>query len=429
MIPLETISACIRRLTLEVPPEKVLPVIEDEYRRLAKNVRVPGFRKGKVPRQEIERRFKGEVEREALQHIIEKSYVEAVEEQKLQPISQPVVEEANLREDRGVTCKLKFEVIPEFEADHYKAISFSDVPEDPVKDTEVEDEILQHRMMHSTLEPLEKERPVAADDYLTIDFEGTIGGVAFEGGSGKNVAIEVGKGRFIDNFEKGLIGFNRGETRSVPVHFPNDYPNEELKGKDVVFRITVQEQKLRKVPELNEDFIRSYTESNSVEDYRAEVRSQVQKSKERNRRNAIKLKIAEHLRNHHSFETPQSLVAREAEQITREMAYRMAMARMPRERMQELLETEREKTVRVAEDRVRLGLIFEKIAEKEKIELTDADLEVEYRRVAEETKRGAESVKAEYEREHWVAALRNRLFQERVYDFLIANGLNRLVAP
>lgn len=426
-VQLETLGPCVRRLTVEVPAERVRTAFENQYKQLSRRVAIPGFRKGHVPVDEIRRRFGSDVQQDVIKELINESYPAALAEQKVRPISYPVIEKADVGLDNILKYIARFEVLPAFEATGYKAMDLSGVAEPEVTDHEVEHQLHHFAEEYATLEPVPEGRTIQNGDRVVIDYDGTINGRPFEGGFGEDTAVEVGHGHFLKDFEEGLVGMREGESKKIPVKFPDDYPSEEVRGKDAEFTLTVKEHKLLNKPQLTDDFLKDNTDYESLAALKQSLRERIQGRKRQGHRQELKRRVSESLRAANPLELPESLVLQDTESLMRQMAYEMAMSRIEKEQIQDMLASQRDRMVETARARVHTGLLLQKIGEQEKIEVSDADMEAEFARIAESEGGSAEAVKARYEREKWHDALRDRIFQEKVYDFIIGQGLQRIV--
>src|SRR5690606_277923 len=223
-------------LTIEVPVETVEDALERAYRKLSRNVLIPGFRKGRAPRALVERRIgKEALLDEALDDLLPEAYARAVEETGIEPIDRPTVTDVEYDEGRPLSFKARVEVKPEVQLGDYRAVRVERPPVE-VREADVDDVLERLREAQAQLVPVEDE-PAAAGLVATIDFQGTIDGRPFDGGEGSDYAFEIGSGRLIEGFEEQLVGMRVGEERTIAVTFPDDYGNAELAGKAAEFRV------------------------------------------------------------------------------------------------------------------------------------------------------------------------------------------------
>ncbi len=263
-------------LTLQVSAEDYKAALESAYRRLGHKYPIPGFRAGKASRRKIEQVYGMDVfwDRE-LDACVNKAYSEALSEHNIAAELQPSIEFTEVSEENGVSIKAEVVVRPVVKLGQYKGIEAPAI-EYNVTDEEVDAEILRRRQAVATTENVE--RPVQEGDEVTFDFAGFLGDEQFEGGTAENYTLKIGSHTFIPGFEEQMVGMNIGESRDLHVTFPEDYQAEHLAGKEVVFKVLVHSIAVEKVPELDDEFVKDTSEFDTVEEYRAGVRSELEQA-------------------------------------------------------------------------------------------------------------------------------------------------------
>src|SRR5262245_8562063 len=254
-VTVEEISSIKKKLLIEVSNEEYLEELDEAYKKLGKKVSIKGFRKGKIPRPILERYYKQQTETDVFTHLIEHSYVKALQEQKIEPVAAPRISDFKKDDGSALSFSAEVEIRPEVAVSNYKGIKLKKPPVDVVEE-EVHRELEALRQSHAQIGPVAVEAPLQNGQIALIDFVGRIDGQPFEGGSGTGVMVEVGLNRFLADFEKGLVGMKKGEKKTVPVKFPEDYPAKELAGKQADFEMTLNDIKEKILPELNDDFAR-----------------------------------------------------------------------------------------------------------------------------------------------------------------------------
>ncbi|MFB6259886.1 MAG: trigger factor, partial [Thiohalorhabdaceae bacterium] len=257
-------SGLQRQLTVKVPAERVNQELDQRLRQLAQKVNLPGFRPGKVPLHVVEQKYRNEVYGEVMNELLSQTYSEALEQNELNPVAQPDVEPGELKRDEEFAYTANFEVYPEVEPTGYKGMELTKRTAE-VDDAAIDETIERLREMRADYQPVE--RAAAEGDQVLIDFAGQIDGEAFEGGEASDYTMELGSGRHLKEMEEGLVGASAGETRTIRVPFPDDYPREDLAGKTAEFEVTVKEVREKQLPEVDEAFLQAF----GVEDGKMET--------------------------------------------------------------------------------------------------------------------------------------------------------------
>lgn len=266
MSTVEKVEKNVVSFEFSVSAEEFEKAVEKAYRKNVGKINIQGFRKGKAPRQIIERYYGKEIFYEdAINIVLPDAYDKAIEENSIQPVDQPEIDlKGEISKEDGVTFTAKVTVKPEFEMGAYKGIEAAKVTHRTLK-KDVDAEIEKLRERNSRMVPVE-DRAVQKDDIANIDFEGFADGTAFEGGKGENFDLTIGSGQFIPGFEDQLIGANIGDEIEVNVKFPEEYHAEELKGKDAVFQVKINGIKVKELPELDDEFAKDVSEFDTLEE-------------------------------------------------------------------------------------------------------------------------------------------------------------------
>jgi trigger factor len=374
-------------LEIAIPKEELDAARERAFRHLVKNVRIPGFRPGKAPRKIFEAQYgTSAIEERAIDSVVPGAYSKALAENDLVPVDEPQMELLPEEEGQPLRVRATVAVRPEIELHDYKGVEVEG-PSIAIGDEEVEAALEGLRKESATLVPVD--RPVATGDVPTLDFEGKIDGVAFQGGKAEGQPTEIDAERFIPGFTEGIIGMKAGETKDVEAQFPAGYGNAELAGKTAVFTVTVHDNKVPELPELDDEFARRFAGPEATLDtLRAELRERLEAGARARRRRAVSGPILEKLGASHAFALPEVLVERNVQALESEA--REHVARDGRE--WEAYLTDRGKTedeLRAefrteAERRVKTTLLIEAIAKAEKIQATPQDVEAEVRQLSRE---------------------------------------------
>ena len=360
-VSVETTSGLERKLTVGVPADDVDSAVERKLADAAKNVRLPGFRPGKVPMRVMKQRFGVSVRQEVLGDVVNRSFQEAVMGENLRPAGQPSIEIKTFESGQDVEYIATFEIYPTVALNEVKDFGVTKLVCD-VSDSDVDEIIEIFQKQQGQL--IVVERVAEEGDTLTIDFEGIKDGEAFEGGTGYDTALEIGSGRMIPGFEDGLIGAAAGDERSLDLTFPEDYHAEELQGAAVVFNVTVKEVKALELAELNEELFAAYgVEGNDVDSFRTEVRKNMERELKAAVDGHVKQQVMDAIvEAHPALEIPSSLIAQETDVLRGQMFQQFGGAVSPEMDLKSILPDEM--FSERAETRVKLGLLVSEMVQE-----------------------------------------------------------------
>ena len=382
-------------LEITIDPGDLASEQERAFRELAKNVRMPGFRPGKVPRKLFEAQYgTSAIHERAMEAVVGKAYPKALEENDLDPVDAPQME--LLPDEDGLPVRVRATVFvrPQIALGAYKGIELSG-SSTAVSETDVENALAELRKDGGTLVPVE--RPVAIGDVPTIDYEGRIDGVPFDGGKAEGQPTEVLEERFIPGFASGIVGMNAGETKDVEAHFPDDYSNAELAGKTAVFTITVHENKTSELPALDDEFAKRFAgDDATVATLRDEMRVRLEANARNRQRRELSGTLMEKLVAAHDVALPPVMVDRETESLESESKSYVERAGIEWStylNKQGKSEDELRAGFRTdAEQRVKGSLLIEAIAKAENIVATNADVEAEIAQLSRQYGRPREDI-------------------------------------
>ncbi len=349
------------------------------FQKMAKGVRLPGFRKGKVPRKIFEQTYgRDVVTSQAVDDVVPEVYARVIREHDLDPVDRPKLEILEESDGRPTRLKATVEVRPVVELDAYKGVKVVRPPV-VVTDEEVERSLTALAKERATLVPVS--RPAQLGDVATLDYAGTIDGVAFEGGTATGQTVELAEGRFVPGFVGGIVGMSPGESKSVELLFPDEYPASDVAGKQAVFAVTLHDLKEFELPALDDAFALAVSGSQTVDELRAELRRRLEAVATARSRRVVGNAVLERLLATHDFALPQSMVEAELDRIMEDGAAAAASSGTSfDEYLQRLGTTEAELRASrraEAESRVKTTILVEQIAKAEKIVATPADIAVE----------------------------------------------------
>jgi trigger factor len=362
-VSIETLDGLARRMTVQVPSERVSEAVDKKLKDLSKTVRIDGFRPGKVPLKVVQQKFGGHVRQEVIGDVIESSYQEALIQEKVRPAGMPSIDSVSSEEKEDMSYTATFEVFPEVEELKLESIEV-ERPLVEITDKDFEAMLQKLREQRKTW----KETKAAAKKgfQVMVDFEGRIDGELFEGGAGKDMSIEIGAGQMLPEFESGLEGIKAAEQRTVEVNFPEDYHGADVAGKKAEFTLKATKISKPELPELDEEFAKGFgVQDGDLEKMRADIRANMEKEKNDRLKMNLKNKVMSGLLEHNTIIAPSAMVAEEINNLRAQAVQRMGKdaesvdeASLPNELFAE-----------EATRRVQLGLLISEVIKKEKIEL------------------------------------------------------------
>ena len=368
-------------LTIEVEQEKLENATAGAAKRIAGRVNIPGFRKGKAPRKIVEN-FVGKeaILQEAFEAVAQKAFDEALKEQDMEPVTRPEIDIVTLEEGRNVVFTAKFTQRPEVTLGEYKGLKV-EKPEASVSEEDIDRQIEGMRQHQGTLIDAPADAAVKKDDFITLDFDGFVDGVPFEGGKGEDYPLQIGSGSFIPGFEDQLIGAKVGEEREVNVTFPEDYHAENLKGKAALFKCTVRSIKSRELPEVNDEFAKKASKFDTLAELREDIRKNLQESAARRAENERRTKAIDMATDNCTMEIPPVMVENRITAMIQEMAMRLEQQGMSLEQYLQYAGLDmariRDEYRETAEKNVRTDLMLEEVAKAEDIKVDGRDLDQE----------------------------------------------------
>lgn len=368
-------------LTIEVEQEKLENATDGAAKRIAGRVNIPGFRKGKAPRKIVEN-FVGKeaILQEAFEAVAQKAFDEALKEQDMEPVTRPEIDIVTLEEGKNVVFTAKFTQRPEVTLGEYKGLKV-EKPEASVSEEDIDRQIEGMRQHQGTLIDAPADAAVKKDDFITLDFDGFVDGVPFEGGKGEDYPLQIGSGSFIPGFEDQLIGAKVGEEREVNVTFPEDYHAENLKGKAAAFKCTVRSIKSRELPELDDAFAKKASKFETLAELREDIRKNLQESAARRAENERRTKAIDMATDNCTMEIPPVMVENRITAMIQEMAMRLEQQGMSLEQYLQYAGLDmariRDEYRETAEKNVRTDLMLEEVAKAEDIKVDGRDLDQE----------------------------------------------------
>jgi len=418
----EDINPVKKKLSVIVDSEEVDHKLNESYKELKKKANVPGFRKGKVPREILERRFGHQVEEDVVRKLINETLPKALDEVQSYPLGSPVLERDSLEEGRDFSYSAIMEVRPEFEVENYKGIELNREAIS-VTDEDVDKHLEQIRESHGKLRAVEDERPIRQGDYVVLDYEGFEGDQPLEGMKSSNFLLKVGSGDFHPQFETALAGHGVGDETEISVDFEEGYHHSTLAGRTVNFKVKVNDIKEMELPELNDEFVQSLGEEfNTLKDVRYRIRESLtarEKQRiDREMKDTLLQKIGEGI----DIELPQSLVESELRQAVERIRQNLQRSGSSLEKAGLSVERLREDLAPSAQRRVKETLILARIAEQEDISVDEQDVADGFERLAESTGQDAAALRRYYEANDLMDSFKSSLLEEKTLNYLMEHA-------
>ena len=375
------------KLTFEIQPDKIKEGLDIAFNKVKKSLNVPGFRKGRVPRQIFNKMYGEEaLYQDALNALLPEAYANAVSESKIKPVSQPEINVESMEKDSAWVLSAKVTVEPEVELGEYKGLEVMKHSTD-VSDKEVADELERRRQQQAEL-VLKEDEPAVEGDTVVIDFEGKVDGKPFDGGKAENYSLELGSKTFIPGFEDQLVGHKAGDEVEVKVTFPDDYQAKDLQGKDAVFEVKIHEVKQKELPELDDDFAKDIDDDvDTLEELKAKVKDEIKEQKEAAAKNAVQEEaISKAVENAKIGDIPEAMIEDDVQRQMDQYFSGMQQQGINPDMYFKLTGTSEEdlrKQFREgSEERVKTNLVLEAIVEKENIEISEDEINDEIKDLA-----------------------------------------------
>ncbi|HEY8875648.1 MAG TPA: trigger factor [Desulfosporosinus sp.] len=421
-VSVEKLEKNIVALEVTVEAEKFVLAVKQAAKTLAKKVNVPGFRKGKAPRQMVELHVgKEALYDEALDHLIGPAYAEAVVESGIDPVDRPAVDLVQIEEGKDLIFKAKVTVKPEVELGEYVGLH---IEQDAatVTDDQVLQELKNQQQQHARLMTLD-EGKVQNDDTVTVDFEGFAGDVAFAGGKAENYELAIGSGTFIPGFEEGLIGTEIGQHVDVNVTFPAEYHSEELAGKEAVFKTSIKKIQRKELSDLDDEFAKDVSEFETLDELKADLRNKLLKQGESQAKGDHLKAITSKVVDNASVEIPEVMFTERIKAMVEDLKRNLSQQGMTIEQYYQFSNTTEEVMLErlrpQAAEGVKTDLVLEAIAKAEGIQVTEDEVDEEIQKLGERHKQDAKKLKQSLIERGEIEFYKQSLISDKTVNFLL----------
>ena len=416
-IRIEEISPVKKKISFEIPWEEVKKELDAAYRTVGKKARVKGFRPGKTPRHILETYYRQDAEGEAVSNLVQRSFEEAIEANSLLPVARPQIEQNGIEAEKSFTYSATVELEPVVDPQGYTGLDLQK-EEASVTDQDVDARLEELRNMYSSLKDVEGDRPVQIGDFLLIDFEGKLGGEARKELTETGFRIEVGSKRLVPGFEEALIGLGKGESKEFAVRFPDDYHVKDFAGQDITFNVTVQDAKIKVLPELDENFVKNFNKYDNLEALKTDLRKSLEEEKGAAVKAKLQKAVLDNLLEKNPFEVPEAYVERQIFNMMIEYQRRMVMNGMDADSAANVAANLHDQFRDEATRMVRTAILLQRIAEKESLAVSDKDIDDRIRETATRYGRDFETMKDSYEKDNLIDRLRDQLLEEITLAFI-----------
>ncbi|MDE6904152.1 MAG: trigger factor [Lachnospiraceae bacterium] len=384
-VQVEKLEKNMAKLTIEVSADKLEKAIQAAYLKEKSKISLPGFRKGKVPRQMIEKMYGASIFYEdAANRLIQENYGPSVDESGLDVVSRPTIDITQIEKGQPFIFTAEVAVKPEVKLGKYMGVTVTKI-DTSVSDEEVDAAVEEERNNNARTVTVDG-RPIQDGDTAVIDFEGFVDGVAFEGGKAENHSLVIGSHSFIDTFEEQLIGKNAGDETEVNVTFPEEYQAEELAGKPAVFKVKIHEIKAKELPELDDEFAQDVSEFDTLAEYREDIRKKLEESKEEDARRTKEDEAIKKIVDKSSMEIPDAMLETQIDVMVEEFAQRISQQGLSFEQYMQFsgmtMDKMKEQVKPEALSRIQSSLVLEEIAKTEEIQVSDDEVMDEIEKMA-----------------------------------------------
>lgn len=417
---IEDISTVKKKIHIQVSSDAIERERSKAVADAAKRAKIPGFRPGKAPKAVVERHYSAEIQSEVMNKVISDSYLKALQENGLSPVDMPNITNISpLEKNAPLNFTAMVEVRPKFDLGVYEGIEIKEAAVSAT-DAEVDQTIDRLRDMYAQLEVVEGQ-PLGKDHTAIIDFEGSRDGKPIEGARATDYMLQLGATTLIPGFEDQIIGMNKGETRRITVTFPEDYENKDIAGREAQFSVTLKEIKKKVKPELNDEFAKDIGEHKTVDELKSRIREDIEIRKRNEQASTQREDLLARLVDAHAFEVPEGMVEKELMSMARSQAMRLARQGMDLKTFD--IAQFREKNRETAVKRVKGILILDAISDREKIDVSDAEVNAALAAAARNSGKKLAEVRKYYEdQEGGLDNLRMSLIQDKTLVHLLSKA-------
>jgi trigger factor len=419
-INVEKTSHLERKINVEIPVEKVEHALDRVYQNIQQNVTIKGFRKGKAPMATVKSMYKDKVMNDVVRDLIESHYLEALEQEAIEPITNPNFEFDPLVEGQSFKFSAQFEIRPDVKLEQYEGLPVEKEKLD-LDESSVESHLERLRESKASEAPLFEDRPAQKGDLATVDFEGFIGGTPVENSAGKDQTIELGNSGFIPGFDDGIIGMRVGVSTTLNLKFPEQYP-PDLAGKDVQFKVTLKKLAKKSIPELNDEFVQSVSQLKSVDELKNAIREDIKSSEEGRIKKDLRNRILKALVSRNPVDVPPTLLREQKMALMADIQQRMQQQGLSQDQFHEYVKKWDQDFEQSAKFIIQSSFLINSIAEKLKLKASEAEMQDRLKTYSQQTGIEMSKLKEFYDKPERQSSLRFQITEEKVVDHLISTA-------
>jgi trigger factor len=417
-IKIEDISSVKKKLSFDIPWADVKNELDTVYRKVGRTAKVKGFRPGKIPRAILEMYYREQAEEETVAGLVNRVYWKTLQEKEIPAVTQPQIEQKGIERDKDFSFSAVVEIEPTIDPKNYLGLELE--KEDPaVTDEDLDKRLQDIRQMFSTMEDLGEDRGVLEGDFVTLNFTGKIDGEPLKELTAENHLLEIGSKMFVPGFEEQLIGMQKGESRSFVITFPETDVPAHLAGKEVEFNVNIGGIRVKKAPEIDDNFIKNFEKYESLEALKSDVRKNLGEEKKQKVAADLDKRISDKLLACNDFEVPDSFIENQIHHMLYNMRQRMVSGGMDPKKATELALKFRDQCREEATKIVKTVILIKNIAMKETLAVNEEEVEKHIAEMAAQRAQDSETLKKSLEKEDLIESIKSEILSRKTYEFLI----------
>jgi len=420
-VKIEDLSSVKKKLSFEIPWEKVKKELDQVYTLVSRNAKIKGFRSGKIPRKILELYYKEYAEGETVTNLVNHFYWDALEKNSIRGVSKPEIDQGRIELEKAFSFSAIVEIEPIVEPKDYKGMMLTKEIE-AVTEKQVDERLEALRHIYATLEDVSTNREVHNGDFVTIDFRGEVDGNALSELKAEDHFLEIGSKKMVQGFEEQIIGMKVNETKEISVAFPDDYPFSPVAGKTAIFLVKLSGIKEKKLPPLDETFVQNLEKYESLNVLKADIRRSLEEGSIHRANTGLRRKMMDILLEKNIFEVPPSIVERQLEYLIMDFQRRAYQSGMQVNQSPEMISSLREQFLEEARRQVKIFLLMKNIALKEGITVSDEEIDQRIVELSEKYAQTPESLKKHLEKDGRLDHIHYDLLDSKVFDFLTGHA-------
>jgi trigger factor len=420
-IRVEDISSVKKKLSFDIPWADVKNELDTFYRKIGRTAKVKGFRPGKIPRAILEMYYREQAEEETVASLVNRVYWQTLQEKEIPAVTQPQIEQKGIERDKDFSFSAIVEVEPDIHPKDYLGLEVE--KEDPVvTEEDLEKRLQDIRQMFATMEDLNEDRGVIEGDFVTLDFTGKVDGEPLKELTAENHLLEIGAKTFVPGFEDQLIGIKKGENRSFVVKFPETGMAAHFAGKDVEFSVNIRGIRVKRAPEIDDNFIKNFEKYESLEALKADIRNTLEEEKKWKVAAELDKSISEKLLACNDFEVPDSFIERQIHHMMSDMQRRVVSGGMDPIKANEFALKFRDQFREEATKIVKTVILIKNIAKKEALTVDEEEVEKQIAEIASQRAQDYTTLRKSLEKEDLIDSIKSEILSRKTYDFLKAKA-------